>query len=145
MVSLIRVSRFIKREENNVKHERESKATTSPIEVRNEWFTRLAKDQAAETIFRFFLSYWRDAWQRLIANKLAMLGLIFLILLISFAILGPILSPFEVNRQELPNQYQPPSLQHWFGTDAADRKSTRLNSSHVASSYAVFCFKKKSK
>src|SRR5690625_5166017 len=50
-----------------------------------------------------------------------MLGLIFLILLISFAILGPILSPFEVNRQELPNQYQPPSLQHWFGTDAAGR------------------------
>src|SRR5690625_5484042 len=34
------------------------------------------------------------------------------------------------------------------GTDVAlniglDRKSTRLNSSHVAISYAVFCFKKK--
>src|SRR5690625_5944657 len=27
----------------------------------------------------------------------------------------------------------------------ADRKSTRLNSSHVASSYAVFCLKKKKK
>src|SRR5690625_6229731 len=26
---------------------------------------------------------------------------------------------------------------------SADRKSTRLNSSHVASSYAVFCLKKK--
>src|SRR5690625_6450795 len=26
-----------------------------------------------------------------------------------------------------------------------DRKSTRLNSSHVASSYAVFCLKKKSR
>src|SRR5690625_5502094 len=26
---------------------------------------------------------------------------------------------------------------------ARDRKSTRLNSSHVANSYAVFCFKKK--
>src|SRR5690625_6599001 len=26
---------------------------------------------------------------------------------------------------------------------AADRKSTRLNSSHVANSYAVFCLKKK--
>src|SRR5690625_5309608 len=26
-----------------------------------------------------------------------------------------------------------------------DRKSTRLNSSHVANSYAVFCFKKKKK
>src|SRR5215208_8090305 len=28
---------------------------------------------------------------------------------------------------------------------AADRKSTRLNSSHVAISYAVFCLKKKRK
>src|SRR5437870_11439614 len=34
------------------------------------------------------------------------------------------------------------------GTDGAssgDRKSTRLNSSHVAISYAVFCLKKKNK
>src|SRR5690625_6734867 len=30
--------------------------------------------------------------------------------------------------------------QGWFGSD---RKSTRLNSSHVAISYAVFCLKKK--
>src|SRR5690625_5459879 len=29
--------------------------------------------------------------------------------------------------------------------DALDRKSTRLNSSHVAISYAVFCLKKKKK
>src|SRR5690625_6779083 len=29
------------------------------------------------------------------------------------------------------------------GTTGADRKSTRLNSSHVAISYAVFCLKKK--
>src|SRR5439155_19291490 len=29
------------------------------------------------------------------------------------------------------------------GTPTSDRKSTRLNSSHVASSYAVFCLKKK--
>src|SRR5437870_10829335 len=29
--------------------------------------------------------------------------------------------------------------------DIADRKSTRLNSSHVAISYAVFCLKKKKK
>src|SRR5690625_6352597 len=28
--------------------------------------------------------------------------------------------------------------------DSGDRKSTRLNSSHVAISYAVFCLKKKS-
>src|SRR5690242_21102962 len=30
-------------------------------------------------------------------------------------------------------------------TDAVDRKSTRLNSSHMSISYAVFCLKKKKK
>src|SRR5690349_23138891 len=30
-----------------------------------------------------------------------------------------------------------------LGADAEDRKSTRLNSSHVEISYAVFCLKKK--
>src|SRR5690625_5556006 len=30
-----------------------------------------------------------------------------------------------------------------YNTFSADRKSTRLNSSHVAISYAVFCLKKK--
>src|SRR5690606_41757787 len=34
----------------------------------------------------------------------------------------------------------------WLGRDAAlDRKSTRLNSSHVKISYAVFCLKKKNR
>src|SRR5207249_12128588 len=31
----------------------------------------------------------------------------------------------------------------WQGHAAGDRKSTRLNSSHVSISYAVFCLKKK--
>src|SRR5439155_26466323 len=31
----------------------------------------------------------------------------------------------------------------WNGSRDIDRKSTRLNSSHVAISYAVFCLKKK--
>src|SRR5207302_10572000 len=44
-----------------------------------------------------------------------------------------------------------PRVASWFGWGAlalvgagADRKSTRLNSSHVKISYAVFCLKKKS-
>src|SRR5690625_5410863 len=35
-----------------------------------------------------------------------------------------------------------PRVLHWL-TEVLDRKSTRLNSSHVAISYAVFCLKKK--
>src|SRR5438874_6936483 len=33
----------------------------------------------------------------------------------------------------------------WPGSEQRDRKSTRLNSSHVEISYAVFCLKKKKK
>src|SRR5690625_5457398 len=36
-----------------------------------------------------------------------------------------------------------PLLLNIYGGPGADRKSTRLNSSHVAISYAVFCLKKK--
>src|SRR5207253_10602474 len=36
-------------------------------------------------------------------------------------------------------------IQPEAGETQADRKSTRLNSSHVAISYAVFCLKKKKK
>src|SRR5690625_6557973 len=38
------------------------------------------------------------------------------------------------------NQYQ---KEHSLSQELTDRKSTRLNSSHVAISYAVFCLKKK--
>src|SRR5207253_10548542 len=37
------------------------------------------------------------------------------------------------------------TILHFNGTSWTDRKSTRLNSSHVAISYAVFCLKKKKK
>src|SRR5690625_6724577 len=37
------------------------------------------------------------------------------------------------------------NYQEMYRTEEIDRKSTRLNSSHVAISYAVFCLKKKNK
>src|SRR5205807_9857267 len=36
-----------------------------------------------------------------------------------------------------------PDLRHPYGRLRRDRKSTRLNSSHLVISYAVFCLKKK--
>src|SRR5207253_8545988 len=38
-----------------------------------------------------------------------------------------------------------PDFRRQIGRSISDRKSTRLNSSHVAISYAVFCLKKKKK
>jgi dipeptide transport system permease protein len=91
-------------------------------QVRDEWFTWREKDKSEqELVSRPSLSYWKDAWRRLKKNKLAMLGLVFLILLIFMAILGPILSPYEVNKGVLSEQYQAPSAEHWFGTDSHGR------------------------
>ncbi|MFC4558065.1 ABC transporter permease [Virgibacillus kekensis] len=100
----------------------ESKSTYSPTEVRDEWFTWKERDpDAAETVSRPSLSYWQDAWKRLRKNKIAMAGLIFLILLAIMAIIGPMLTPYDVSDQNRPNQFQPPSLTHWFGTDSLGR------------------------
>src|SRR5690606_41018543 len=51
----------------------------------------------------------------------------------------------RVRRQHFfPRQFVPPGSQRWINGECCeiDRKSTRLNSSHVKSSYAVFCLKK---
>jgi len=96
--------------------------TASPADIPDDWFSWKEKDkEAAETVSRPSLSYWQDAWKRLVKNKMAMLGLVFLILLIFMAIFGPIFSSHNVNHQVLSNQYQPPSAEHWFGTDNLGR------------------------
>src|SRR5256885_8146119 len=45
--------------------------------------------------------------------------------------------------QGLENDLDVAPVQHIGAEDATDRKSTRLNSSHLVISYAVFCLKKK--
>ena len=90
--------------------------------IPDEWFKPKKKDiEEAEAVVRPSLSYWKDAWRRIRKNKLAMGGLIFLVLLTSFAIFGPILSPHSVTQLDLPNQNKAPSSTHWFGTDEMGR------------------------
>src|SRR5260221_8115467 len=49
----------------------------------------------------------------------------------------------ERRREELSPNGLRARLRHPRGAASADRKSTRLNSSHTVISYAVFCLKKK--
>ncbi|MDW0113208.1 ABC transporter permease [Sporosarcina saromensis] len=89
-----------------------------PMHVPDEWFKPKETDkEQAESVVRPSLSYWKDAWRRLRKNKMAMGGLIFLILLTLFAIFAPILSPHNIETTQYANQNQPPSATHWFGTD----------------------------
>jgi oligopeptide transport system permease protein len=80
-------------------------------------FTPVTEQRESETISRESVSAWKDAWQRLRKNKVAMAGLYFLILLGLMAIIGPHLSGYDYFSNELTNTNKPPSSEHWFGTD----------------------------
>lgn len=67
------------------------------------------------------LTFRQAAWQRLKENKLAMLGFYTILFIIVLAIVGPFLSPYSYSDQNLLQANQPPSLQHWFGTDNLGR------------------------
>lgn len=66
-------------------------------------------------------SPWAEAWRRLRRNRLAVFGgATLLLLLLSCFVLGPLFAQPWRN-QVLANGYQPPSVQHWLGTDGLGR------------------------
>lgn len=67
------------------------------------------------------------AWKYFIRHKLAVTGMVVVILLIVACVIGPIVSPYDVEKSSLRIRYQPPSLEHPFGTDDLGRDMlTRL-------------------
>lgn len=64
---------------------------------------------------------WNDALRRLIRNRMSMFSMIIVLLIVFAAIFGPAISPYDYTRQDLFNTNQPPSFEHWFGTDELGR------------------------
>jgi ABC-type dipeptide/oligopeptide/nickel transport system permease subunit len=64
---------------------------------------------------------WIDAWYSFVRNRLALAALIFILFVLLAAIFGPMISPYSYTKQDLFNVAQPPSADHWFGTDALGR------------------------
>ncbi|MCH3971737.1 MAG: ABC transporter permease [Oscillospiraceae bacterium] len=71
---------------------------------------------------------WHLSMRKLKKNKLAMVGLIFLIVMILFCLIGPLFSPYrDITEVDILNAKQPPSSVHWLGTDTSGRDiMTRL-------------------
>ncbi|MCY8556833.1 ABC transporter permease, partial [Bacillus haynesii] len=67
------------------------------------------------------LSFWTDVFLRFKENKLALFGLVVLILIALMAIFAPVFSSFQYEETDLTNANQPPSGEHWFGTDDLGR------------------------
>jgi oligopeptide transport system permease protein len=68
-------------------------------------------------------SLWRAAWRRFRANRSAMAGVALLALITAFAIIGPWISPHDMEANDWERiQIAPTAEQsHWFGTDANGR------------------------
>lgn len=81
----------------------------------------LAKGDTAGVASGPSLSYWQDAWLRLKKDKAAMLGLIFILALLLFAIIGPAFSSYSYEDQNFMQANLAPSAEHWFGTDSLGR------------------------
>ena len=60
-------------------------------------------------------------WLGFARNRLAMLGLALVLLLVLVAVLAPWIAPYPPTIGELSERLQPPSAQHWFGTDDQGR------------------------
>ena len=67
------------------------------------------------------VSLWRDAWDRLVKNKLAVIGLVMVLVLFFAAVFGPYLTPYDFLNQNLDDRNLPMSWAHLFGTDDLGR------------------------
>ena len=71
-------------------------------------------------------SLWMDGWLRLKRNKLAMFGLVLVILICAAAIFAPWITPYDpydqlIWTEGVSAKLAPPTADHWFGTDVYGR------------------------
>lgn len=66
-------------------------------------------------------SPWRIAIRRFTRNRLAVFGLFILIIMALFSIVGPWISPYDLDQYNVKNKNMAPNAQHWLGTDKLGR------------------------
>jgi len=69
---------------------------------------------APETLLQVF-------WRRYKRNRMALVGLVLVLMFVFIAVFAPLLAPYHYNDQDLANAWQLPSSEHWFGTDDLGR------------------------
>ncbi|MFW6262228.1 MAG: nickel transporter permease [Spirochaetota bacterium] len=63
----------------------------------------------------------RETLSALLANRLAVAGLVVLTLLVFVGVFGRVIAPYGINEINIANRLAPPSADHWFGTDDLGR------------------------
>jgi len=92
------------------------------MEISREKFTHVGiNEEKSQAIVRPSMTYWQDAWRRLKKNKIAMIGLIIIIIMTIMSIIGPMMVPYNHSDNDLSNTDLLPNSEHWFGTDDLGR------------------------
>jgi oligopeptide transport system permease protein len=83
---------------------------------------------------------WRDAWRRLLRNKLAVAGLVVVGLMVFVAIFADVLAPYDPTRLFPNTSYAKPSPAHLLGSDDVGRDvlSRLIHGARVSLSVAIF-------
>ena len=88
----------------------------------DELFKKIPDDEKnSEFIATETTTYMKDVWRRLNSNKVTTVALIVIALVILMAILGPILSGYTYDGQDLTMRNAMPCKEHLFGTDKFGR------------------------
>jgi oligopeptide transport system permease protein len=67
------------------------------------------------------VSLWRDAWNRLLKNRMAMVGLVFVLIVVLAAVLAAWVAPYHYKEADFKDIRKPPSAEHLMGTDKLGR------------------------
>lgn len=85
-------------------------------------FTPLtAEEKKVEAVVRPSIGYWKDAWQRLVRDKMAIASLVVILIVVLGAIFIPKFSQYTYDATNLSLVNSKPSAEHWFGTDSLGR------------------------
>ena len=74
------------------------------IKIKKEKFVFVSEEEKEREDARPSLTYWADAWRRLKKNKLAMIGLVGVVLIIMFGVVGPY--AFEASYSDQRNEFK---------------------------------------
>ena len=83
----------------------------------------------------------KEAWKRLLRNKLAVVGMVILVLMLVVALLAPIISPYDYSEMDLMNAQAAPGNGHLMGTDKYGRDifSRIMNGARVSLPVGFIC------